>query len=100
MSKLVRDLIPEIIPKEKIDNYKFTTVNGEEYERLLKEKLIEEINEFLEAENLEELADVFEVLESIMKLKNFTYDALNKVKLAKKISRGGFEKQLLMEVKK
>ena len=105
MSKLVRDLIPEIIPKEKRSGLKFTTVDDDTFESLLKDKLIEEVNEFLEAERLgkssndilEELADIYEVLESIMKVKKFAFEELNRVKEQKKKERGGFEKQILME---
>lgn len=98
MSKLVRDLIPDIIPEDKKGNYKFTVVEDEEFGRLIKEKLVEEINEYLEAENLEELADVLEVLEAIMKHKNFNPTELDGVKQSKKEKRGGFEKKILMEV--
>ncbi len=98
MSKLVRDLIPDIIPEDKKGHYKFTVVEDEEYGRLLKEKLVEEVHEYLEAENLEELADVLEVLEAIMKHKNFIQSELEDVKESKKEKRGGFEKKLLMEV--
>jgi len=99
-SKLVRDLIPEIIPnfvKEK-KNIRFSIVNDNEYQKLLYEKLSEEVGEFLEDDNLEELADIYEVLEAIMKVKGFTLEELNKVKSSKKLERGGFDEKILMEV--
>lgn len=60
-NKLVRDKIPEII---KADRKECDTliVAGEEKCKLLEAKLQEEVNEFLGDKNLEELADVMEVL--------------------------------------
>lgn len=59
--KLVRDLIPEVIHNsgKKCD---FEVVNNNELTDRLEEKLKEEVNEYLEDKNLEELADIMEVL--------------------------------------
>ncbi|MBS0656326.1 MAG: nucleoside triphosphate pyrophosphohydrolase [Verrucomicrobia bacterium] len=97
MAKLVRDLIPQIIPQEKMHLFRFTEVSENEYANLLKQKLREEIDEYLEAENLEELADVYEVLEAIIKAKKFDVESLKNVQIDKRLKRGGFEKRLLME---
>ncbi len=97
MAKLVRDLIPAVIPEDKLSLYKFSEVNAEHYEILLKEKLVEEVHEFLEAENMEELADIFEVIDAIMKLKNFNEPEVLEIQKKKRELRGGFEKRLLME---
>ena len=57
MSKLVRDLIPEVIPENKRDMYRFSTLDKEEYRKHLNQKLLEEANEYIEEENIEELAE-------------------------------------------
>ena len=69
-NKLVRDKIPEIIEK---DNKKceIKILNDEEYKKALSLKLVEEANEFLESNNIDELADVLEVIDAIKKAFNF-----------------------------
>lgn len=97
MKKLVRDLIPQVIPEDKISMYKFSQAEITEYKHYLNDKLLEEVKEFLEAENIEELADIFEVIEAIIKHHKFNKDEIRKVQTNKKETRGGFEKRLVME---
>ena len=59
--KLVRDKIPEII-KEAGKIPTTEVISGKLKEEYLEKKLEEEVNEYLEDKNLEELADVMEVL--------------------------------------
>lgn len=60
-NKLVRDLIPEIIQADgkKCD---ISRAESNDLLRLLEEKMLEEFNEYLEDNNLEELADMMEVI--------------------------------------
>ncbi len=95
MSKLVRDKIPEIIQNENRD-CETRVVSGKEYYLRLKDKLDEEVDEFLEDDSIEELADIYEVLEAIVKLK-CSFNELEKVKEKKKEERGGFEKGVILE---
>jgi predicted house-cleaning noncanonical NTP pyrophosphatase (MazG superfamily) len=97
MSKLVRDLIPNVVPADKQHLYKFSEVNEEQYTRLLKNKLLEEVNEYLEAENKEELADILEVMDALMKFMNFEKEEVLAIQKKKREERGGFEKRILME---
>lgn len=97
MSKLVRDLIPDIIPTDKLHLYKFSIVDKEQFAILLRNKLQEEVDEYLESENEEELADVLEVIDAIIKLKGFAKDKIIEIKQQKKLVRGGFDEQILME---
>lgn len=98
MSKLVRDLIPEVIPEDKMELYRFSTLNEEEYRKRLNEKLLEEVHEYLEDENMEELADIFEVIDAIITLKKFDRKELLTVQENKREKRGGFKKRIFMEV--
>lgn len=95
-NKLVRDKIPEIIKnKGKIP---VTHLAGdEEYWNKLKEKLSEEVNEFLEESNEEELADVLEVIYAICEHKNFNEEEIEKMRLKKKEGRGGFSKKIILD---
>lgn len=99
MSKLVRDHIPKILSEEKKQLYQFTIVDHEQYNHFLKEKLLEETKEYLESETIEELADLFEVIEAIIKLRNFDFQEIKNIQKKKRDERGSFEKRILMTKK-
>lgn len=67
-NKLVRDKIPGIIAKEG-KSVRFTSLKGNDFKHALEDKLLEEVQEFIKAETreqlIEELADIFTVIESI-----------------------------------
>ena len=85
-NKLVRDKIPDIILK---DHCLPSTriLNDDEYIKELNKKLMEEVNEYLEAENIEEMVDILEVIRAILEAKNVTYDEIEekRIKKAKKL---------------
>ncbi len=94
--KLVRDRIPEII-REKNGN-PVTHIAGEaEYWDKLKAKLSEEVAEFQDQENEEELADVLEVIDAIFAYKNFDPQAIQVIKHKKFQERGGFSQRIILE---
>ena len=70
--KLVRDDIPDIIESTG-KKCKYHTADPEEYYEKLKEKLLEEVQEFLLTPNVEELADIEEVIYSISAFKAMGY---------------------------
>lgn len=69
-------------------------LSPEEYHRALVEKLQEEVREFLETPNSEELADILEVVYALAPLIAGSKENLEKVRLAKKKIRGGFDKKI------
>ena len=95
-NKLVRDNIPEII-KSRGGNPVTHLADDKEYRIKLKEKLQEEVTEFLAVENAEEMADILEVIDAICAAWNFNKEDLSKIKAAKKADRGGFEKKIILE---
>lgn len=95
-NKLVRDKIPQII-KEKGQTVVTHTATDEEYWSKLKEKLREEVQEFLEDENSEEIADILEVLYAICDFKNITREKIESLRLEKNKKRGGFREKIILE---
>lgn len=99
-NKLVRDNIPDII-KNNGDEAVTRTLEREEYRTELNKKLLEEVNEVLDAgnneETLEELADVLEIIKSIAELNNNKLDDVINAAEQKRIKRGGFEKRIFLE---
>lgn len=99
-NKLVRDNIPDIISSN--NEVPFTRfLNDNEYREELYKKLLEECNEVVNSKSseevLEELADVLEVMESIVKLENKSFDDVKDIAISKKNKRGGFEKRIYLE---
>jgi predicted house-cleaning noncanonical NTP pyrophosphatase (MazG superfamily) len=96
MPKLVRDLIPQIITKQgKVPVTRI--LDDEEYKKELVVKLIEEVDEFKVDQNIEELADIIEVFETILKVYNFTHEELKIVRAKKALERGVFKNKIFLE---
>ena len=72
-NKLVRDKIPEII-KGNGEVAVCRTLENDEYIKELNTKLKEEVFEYLEDNNVEELADIVEVVYGILNSMNVTID--------------------------
>ena len=96
-NKLVRDNIPQIIK----DSWRITITHiasNSEYWNRLKEKLQEEVNEFLEnTDNNEELADILEVIHAILNFKWIKFEELEKIRLEKQKKNGGFKNKIILE---
>lgn len=94
--KLVRDKIPEIIEADN-KRCEIEIVDDKKKYELLKNKLEEEVNEFLADENLEELADVLEVIVGLANSLGYTEEELMKKRCAKLKERGGFNKGIILK---
>ena len=89
-NKLVRDKIPENIDSMEGRKANWRIMDDEEYIKELNKKLLEEVHEFIEENDVEELADIMEVIQSIMRAKNISYEELKKVQALKREQKGGF----------
>lgn len=90
--KLVRDLIPQIIREDGAEPVTYTA-GREEYRSRLRDKLGEEVAEFLDADEdsaPEELADVLEVVRALAADLGVGADQLEKIRAAKAAARGAF----------
>ena len=83
-NKLVRDRIPEIV-KVSGRTCECETLSDEAYIRKLDEKLNEE------------LADLLEVMEAVVRARGHTWDDLIRIRTEKRTKRGGFEKKILLK---
>ena len=95
-NKLVRDLIPEIIRSQGKEPV-IRIANAEEYEAKLRAKLGEEVAEYLESGNPEELADIMEVVHALGALTNHTPEQLEALRVTKATERGAFTKRIILE---
>lgn len=98
-NKLVRDKIPLKI--EKNGEYSITkTLNDQEFEKAINDKLKEEALEVVLADNkdevAEELADLLEVMLKKAEINNITLDEIEKLRKRKMDKRGGFDKKIFL----
>lgn len=93
--KLVRDRIPEIIAAS---GKQCTTeiLSEAQYLKKLDAKLDEELAEYHQDPNLEELADLLEVIRAAAIARGYSVDELEQVRAEKAAKRGGFEKRILL----
>lgn len=94
--KLVRDRIPEIIESSG-NKCEIEVVSDEIALEYLYKKLNEEVSELLEDKNLDEIADVMEVLFAIGSKYGYSEDDVLGIRNKKKDSRGGFENNLILK---
>jgi len=99
INKLVRDRIPEIM--EANGEIPITRVLGPvEYLTCLEVKLDEEVQEFHESNDLEELADILEVIYALAEAHGCSQKKLLNIYQTKHNERGGFENRIFLIRKK
>lgn len=96
-NKLVRDKIPEII-EEDGKTCKTYILSNEEYIVALEAKLNEEVAEYQADKNLEEMADILEVLQAICIARGYSLEEMEELRAKKADERGGFAKKIFLEV--
>ena len=95
-NKLVRDNIPAII--EATGAVCETEILSDtDYLRLLDAKLDEELAEYHQDQNIEELADLMEVIYACAKARGYTVAELEAVRAEKAAKRGGFDRKVLLK---
>ena len=95
-NKLVRDKIPEII---EADGRKCKTeiLSEEAYLKMVDAKLDEELAEYHKDQNIEELADLLEVIYAAAQARGYSAEELERVRVAKVEKRGAFQKRILLK---
>ena len=93
--KLIRDRIPEMIAKQG-KTCVTRVMDAKEYLEMVDAKLDEELAEYHKDQNLEELADLLEVIFAAAQARGYTAEQLEQVRSRKADQRGAFEKHLLL----
>lgn len=99
MGKLVRDGIPGFIERDG-RNATIRVLDDHEFDRALREKLVEESNEAKEANGtdlLMELGDVLEVLIALAKANGHSLSEVDAARTTKSQTHGSFTKRLFLE---
>ena len=94
-NKLVRDKIIENI-KRKGHICEYRKLSDEEYRQKLDKKLLEKASEVIEAHTAEEIGDLMEVIETIMRENNISFEELKQVMQKKREEKGGFNDKLFL----
>lgn len=95
-NKLVRDKIPEIVEADN-RTCDIEILSQEEYVKAVDDKLNEELAEYHKDQNLEELADLLEVIYAAAKARGYSVAELEALRQQKADSRGGFEKRIFLK---
>lgn len=94
--KLVRDLIPEHLASNGVE-FKTHIADDIEYEDKLFAKLKEEASELAKDKNIDEVADVLEVVDAICAYKGFSKKEIELRRLEKFEKKGGFSNKIILE---
>ena len=95
-NKLVRDNIPQII-EQSGKTCKTRIMNDSEYLEKLNVKLQEEVAEYLQSGEFEELADILEVIYALARAKGQNVEQLETIRTEKALKNGAFEQKILLE---
>lgn len=95
-NRLVRDRVPELIVESGRKQIS-RKLKDEEYEQALMDKIVEEIEEYRISKNEEEIADIYEVLDCLVKLKEYEPMHIDYLRLIKREARGSFHDRILLE---
>lgn len=95
-NKLVRDKIPEIIEKDG-KTCKTEILSDDDYLKMIDAKLDEELAEYHRDQNIEELADLMEVIYAATVARGYSIEELEAVRKKKASKRGVFGKKILLK---
>ena len=95
-NKLVRDRIPAIIEATGA-TCETEILSDADYLALLDRKLEEELAEYRQDRNVEELADLMEVVYACAAARGYSREELETVRAEKAAKRGGFAEKILLK---
>ena len=95
-NKLVRDKIPEIIEADG-KTCEIEILSDGKYLEMIDAKLDEELAEYHKDQNLEELADLLEVIQAAAIARGYSVEELETLRAKKAEKRGGFQERILLK---
>ena len=95
-NKLVRDKIPEIIEADG-KTCETEILSDAEYIEMIDAKLDEELAEYHNDKNLEELADLLEVIHAAAIARGYSVEELEELRAKKAEKRGGFKDKIFLK---
>jgi len=95
-NKLVRDKIPQVIAATG-ETCVTEVLSRDAYMEALDAKLGEELAEYQESKSLEELADLLEVMDAVVKARGYRWEDLVRIREEKRARRGGFEERIFLK---
>ena len=93
--KLVRDRIPQILASHGAKPVT-RVLDQDEYRRELRRKLQEEVAEFAQSGQVDELADILEVTYALAEVQGVSRYQLERMRTRKREERGGFEGRIFL----
>ena len=94
-NKLVRNRIPELIEAQN-ESPDYIILDDESYEKMLEEKLDEEVREYHQDKTIEELVDILEVVIALCESRGFSKEELIKIYQNKHQDKGGFSDKIYL----
>ena len=94
-ARLVRDNVPHLM-RRRGEHPIVRTAEPYEYAGLLRAKLVEEVEEFLDSDDPHELADVMEVLLALAQMLGCDGDDIERMRSEKAVQNGGFANRLVL----
>ena len=95
-NKLVRDKIPEIIETDG-KTCETEILSEAKYIEMIDAKLDEELAEYHKDQNLEELADLLEVIHAAAVARGYSIEELEELRAKKAEKRGGFRDKVFLK---
>lgn len=96
-NKLVRDKIPEIIEADGRKCKTTVVENMENYKQMMISKLKEEVEEYVQSGEVEELADILEVIFALSQnVHEVDVNKLESIRIEKRKERGGFDLKIIL----
>ncbi len=95
-NKLIRDNIPVIL-KQKGITVKIHIADDKEFTKKLLEKLNEEVTEYTQTQTIDEMADIFEVITTILEQKKWTIEQVIAIQQQKRQQKGAFTQKIILE---
>lgn len=95
INKVIRDKIPEII-RSSGRECTLKSLDDETFLPELEKKLHEEIDEYIDSQDVEELVDIMEVVYRIAQLRGYSKAELERIRMQKQVNKGAFMRNLYL----